>query len=153
MAGEPAIDKIATGIETALSGLAGVTVDIDRAEDEAWGAGEIPGVNVIHEETEFSQFDNGSTLHRARFTLDLVEDVSAEEGLKRKLRELEADVVAALWADRTLGGIAQDVVPLSAGGDDDVRADEGIRPLFIEVLFLTPIGDHRTIIGASGLVP
>lgn len=155
MAGEPAIQKIADGLKAALTGTA-TTVEVDRPEDDAYGKGEIGALgalNIRHTTTVFEPFDHATTLHRAAFDIGMIVEVKPGPSNAARLREMEADLVAALWADRTLGGLAQDVQPQASGGDDDVRTDEGERSLSVEVLFLTPVGDHRTIIGPAGPIP
>lgn len=156
MAGEPALDKVLNGLKTTLTGAAtlnGVTVDIDRADDDAYGKGDLPAININHTGTDFELHEHGMQLHRASVELDMLVETRAASPIGRRLREMEADIVAALWADRSLGGLAQDVGLVTAGGDEDIRADEGGRVLSIEIIFLTPVGDHRTVIGAAGLVP
>lgn len=156
MAGEPALDKVLTALKAALSvGLDGVTVDVDRAEDDAYGNAELGGgaVNIIHQATDFSPHDHGTTEHRASIDLSMVVERKAATTNAAQLREMEADLVAALWANRTLGGLVQDITWTGADGADDVRENVAARVLSIEILFLTPLGDHRTVIGASGLIP
>jgi hypothetical protein len=155
MAGEPAIEKVIAGLQAALAGTA-TTVDVDRAEDDGFGKGEIGALgalNIRHVGTVFEDHSHNETLHRATFDIGMIVAVEAAKTNAARLREKEADVVAALWADRTLGGLVQDISPQSSGGDDEVRADEGERSLTVKILFLTPVGDHRTVIGATGLIP
>ena len=152
MAGEPAIQKVLGTLQAALS-TAAVTVDIDRPEDDAYGKGELEAINIQHRSTTFEHHSHNETLHRATVDIGMIVAVEASATNAVRLREMEADVVAVLWANRTLGGLAQDMTPLSSGGDDDVRSDEGERALSVEILFLTPVGDHRTVIGATGLIP
>lgn len=155
MAGEPALDKVLTALKTVLDPVASL-VEIDRADDDSYGKGELGAngaINILHLRTTFEMHEHGVQLHRAALDLDMAVAVDADATNGARLRVLEADIVEALWADRTLGGLAQDVILISSGGDEDVRADEGARPLSIEVLYLTPVGDHRTILGATGPVP
>lgn len=154
MAGEPALTKILTALGALVDAVAGTaTVDVDQPDDESLDESELKAVNIIHIRTAFAMHEHGVQEHRATIDLDMVTGQDADETNAEQLRNLEADLVAALWAGRTLGGIAQDIILLSSGGDEDVRAEVGARPLSIEVLYLTPLGDHRTIIGAAGLVP
>jgi hypothetical protein len=155
MAGEPALEKVLVNLLAALTGgtLTGATKEIDRADDNPWGKGELPALNIIHRRTSFRQHSMNETLHTAQIDIEMIVAVEAASTNGKRLREMEADVVAALWADRTLGGLAQDIDLDSSGGDEDVLCDEGARPLSINILFLTPVGDHRTIIGHAGLIP
>jgi hypothetical protein len=152
----PALDKVLVALAATLNAwpaLAAATFEIDRADDEALGNAELPHGNVQHDQTSFEQFTHGETLHRAAVSIDMIVSVEASATNGAKLRVFEADIVAALWADRTLGGCVQDIVPGSSSGTENVLADEGGRTLSIEILFLTPVGDHFTLIGAAGLIP
>lgn len=154
MAGEPALDKVLTALKTTLeAALPTLQVDIDRADDDPYGNAEIANgaINIIERRTTFSALTHAETLHTSDIDLDNVLAVEASATNAARLRQMEADEVAALWADRTLGGLVTDIQFASSGGDEDVLTDEGARPLSIRILFLTPIGDHFTVIGADGL--
>jgi hypothetical protein len=66
---------------------------------------------------------------------------------------MEADLIAVMFANRTLGGLTQDIQPQSSSGGEEQESDTGLRTLTVNILFLTPVGDHRTIVGANGLIP
>jgi hypothetical protein len=156
MAGEPAIQKVLVALRAALTPAA-VTVDIDRPDDDAYGQAELEAINLRHTGT---RFESGTSAeyqsaqhHYASVDVGMIVGVEASASNAQRLREMEADVVALLWADRTLGGLVSNIEPTSSGGDDDVRSDEGERQLSLEIHFCTPVGDHRTVIGATGLIP
>lgn len=156
MAGEPAIRKVLVALEQTLqtvATLSTVGIEIDRAEDEPFGNAELPAVNILHTGTDFSLRSHAETLHRASINLDMIVDSKAGASNSAQLDELEATIIATLWANRTLAGLVEDIAPQSSEGNEQVRADEGARLLTLEILFLTPIGDHRTIIGAAGPIP
>lgn len=154
MAGEPALDKVLAALKTTLETIPGDgLVEIDRADDNPFGNAELPARNVLHRRTGFEQLSHGETLHRAQIDIDHIVATEAASTNGAALREMEAETVEALWADRTLGGLAMDIEIESSGGGEDVFTDEGARALSITVLFATPIGDHRTILGAAGPVP
>lgn len=149
----PAIRKIVAGLETALGTVATGTVFVDRPEEDAFGRSQLPARNILTDApVEFEVLDHGTTLHRGTFDIDLIDKSAATSSIRARLAEMEAEAIGALWNDRTLGGIAQDVRPLNSapGG---TYADAEARTLTVEVLWLTPVGDHFTIIGATGLVP
>lgn len=153
MAGEPAIRKIVDALAATLGAIPGLRVDIDRAEDEPYGNAELPAANIVVAGVAFEARDHGTTLHRASVDIDLHVDPEAGSTNAARLDAIEADAVATLHADRTLGGRAEDVAPLSSGGADGLRADTAVRTLSIEIRFLTPLGDHRTLMGATGPIP
>lgn len=155
MANEPAIRKIMAALKATLEAADPIiaSVFIDRSEVEPFGNAEIPAINILHGGTEFQTFDHASTLHRATVNLDMIVENNDPAGMPAMIDEIEARIVETLWADRTLGGLAQDVTPQSSEGNEQVHADEGARLLAIEILFLTPVGDHRTVQGTAGPNP
>jgi hypothetical protein len=152
MPGTPALEKVLTALKAVFTGESATTAS-DRPEDDAFGKGELPARNIIDRGTSYSLIETSVELHIARVDIDHVVAVTAAATNGAKLREMEARTVELLFANRTLGGLVQDIRWSDSGGDDEVRADDGARALSIEILFLTPLGDHRTVIGASGLIP
>lgn len=151
MAGTPALRKVIEALETTLASAG--TVFIDRPEDESFGEGQLPAWNILTDaEVEFSPLDQGTTLHRATVDIDLIDKIG-ETSIASRLDELEAETVELLHADRTLGGLAQDVRPDSSAASGQIYADAGARTLSVTILYLTPLGDHRTVIGATGIIP
>lgn len=156
----PALDKVLTALQAVMAAaFPAATVEIDRPVDEDFGNVEIANgaVNIVHQGTVFDNngaYDQGATKHTASVDLDLLRAVSASATSAALLREMEADAVAALWANRILSGLAQDVRWPSASGCDGVYANVAGRTLKLEIDFLTPVGDHRTVIGVDGtLIP
>lgn len=150
----PALDKVLSALKAtfdAAPALSGDAAAVDRAKDAAWGKGELPARNILERQTVFSAFDHSSTLHRAEVDIDHI--APAVEGLTNAaaLRLMEANTVAALWADRTLGGLVQDIQLDGSGTPEDLLIEEGARTLSIVILFLTPVGDHFTVVGADGI--
>lgn len=158
MSGEPALDKVLVALRTIIaSAFPAATVEIDHPADEEFGNAEIDAgaVNIVHQDTAFDDrgaYSQGATKHTASIDLDLLVSADAVKTNAAQLRDMEVDAVAALWANRTLGGLVQDVRWPAATGCSDVYADVAGRTLKLEIDFLTPTGDHRTIIGAAGLV-
>lgn len=154
MAGEPAIRKVAVALRATIASLESLTTAvIDRPEDEPFGNAELPAGNILHTNTTFELRTYNEQLHRATFAIDMIVSNDPDGSNAARLDELESDLIALLWANRTLGGLVEDIRPLSSEGNEQVRADDGARLLNIEILFVTPMGDHRTIIGPAGIVP
>jgi hypothetical protein len=150
----PALDKILTALRTALAtALPTTLIEIDRPSDDEHGNAELPAINIVHQGTTFDNHNQSETLHTAAVDLDMLVATASGSTNASRLRVLEADLVAALWANRTLGGVAQDIRWDSSSGTGDVEANAAGRAISIEILFLTPLGDHRTILGAVGPVP
>lgn len=154
MAGEPALTKVQTALKAALeAAMPGWLVEADRADDSPLGNAELPALNIRYRGTVRDTISNCEVRNRARFGLSLAVSVEEASTIAARLREAEADIGAALWADRTLGGLIFDYEIASTDGDEDVLSDEGGRELDLTLSYLTPVGDDRTIIGAAGLVP
>ena len=155
MSGDPAIDRVLEALRSVIdAAVLRATVEIDRAADDALGNAEIAqgAINIVHRGTVYGAFDHATTLHRATVDIDIVAGAVPGVKIARAVRGMEADIVAGLHANRTLNGLAQDCTPISNGGDDDVFSDSGGWPLTVEILFLTPIGDHRSVIGTNGAI-
>lgn len=151
---DPALRKIVAALKTTLTGAAIGTVFIDRAEEEPFDRGQLPAVNIFSgAAVSFEAFDNGTTLHRLSIDIDLIEKSDATS-IDERLAQMESKAVASLWAEQPpLAGLAQSAVPVSTAPAGAAYSDAAARTLSVEILFLTPIGDHFTIIGASGFVP
>lgn len=156
MAGEPALEKVLTALRSTLGSAEqfdGATIEIDRPSDKAYGRGELPAINPRHISTSFSSPTYGETLHSAEVDLDYAVETKAAATIGKRLREMEADLIAVLFANRTLGGLVQDIQPQDSSGGEEQESDTGLRTLTVHILFLTPVGDHRTLVGANGLIP
>lgn len=153
MAGEPSSRKVKLALKATLTVPDGPTWHIDRPADEPFGNAELPAGNIRVVRVEFEPLDQGTTIHRATIDLDLATSVTATESIDAQQEEMAADAVAILYADRTLGGLTQNITPQDMTGTEDDGAEAGIAILRFEIIWLTPHGDHRTIIGASGLIP
>jgi hypothetical protein len=159
MAGEPALEKVITALHATIdAALPNATVDIERPASQAYSSGEIAdgAINIIHTKTVFEapwDGDQATTLHQVSFDIDMIVDPTVVSTITQRLRVMEADIIAALYADRTLGGLVLDIIPQSSGGVAAQYSGGGARPLFILILFLTPLGDHKTVIGSGGLIP
>jgi len=153
MAGEPALDKVLSALKTRLEdALTGVLVEADRPDDSPFGNAEMPALNIRYRGTRKTMMTNCEVLNEASFDLDMIVAVEAAASNAARLREMEASIGEALWADRTLGGLLQDYELQSSAGDEDVLADDGVRPLDFTARYLTQIGDDRTIYGAAGAI-
>ena len=145
-----AIRKVLEALSERLAAIPGWTVAIDRPADRPFTRNEGRAVNIRFISVDFSLFDGGTMLHRLEVDLDLYARPTALENLSTVQADMQAEAVAALWEDRFLGGRVQDIVPQSFEGDTTNLAEAGIAPLKIQILFLTPVGDFRTICGQAG---
>lgn len=145
-----AIRKVLEAVAETLATVPGFTVEIDRPTDKPFGRVQAPAVNIRFIGENFDLFDHATMLHEMEVDLDLYAVPTASESISLAQAEMQAAAVAVLWADRFLGGRVQDVTPQSFEGESATVAEAGVAPLKLKVLYLTPIGDFRTIIGQAG---
>lgn len=124
---------------------------LDRTVDEPIMDTERPAVAVRLGDQAFSFFDLSTMQVTMDIALDIFEDTKGTGSQADRSAILSARIVAAVHADRTLGGMLQDLeeVGITGGGSDltDIRNDV----LAYQATFFVPRGDLFTIIGQSGL--
>lgn len=154
MSGEPAIEKVKAALKTmAAAAVPAATIAVNRPDDEPFGNAELPAIGIRVVAVDFEAHEQGATLHRARIEFDVATAGTASLSIDGDQSEMAAALVARIHADRTLGGLMQDMTEQSMSGTEDDGSEAGIAILGYEGIFLTPLGDHRTIIGATGLIP
>lgn len=154
MAGEPALVKVQTALVAALQTLTGINILVDRTIDEPVDPSERPAiVPRIVEVTFDTPFSIGETLHTIVVDLDLYAEPLVDAAISSRLAVMQARVIAAIAADRTLGGLMQQFEERSFTADPQSVPDLGCATLTFEGQFNTPRGDFNTILGASGTFP
>lgn len=128
----------------------GIAPLLDRTPDESIQDSERPAVGLRLGDQAFEFFDQSTTIVKMDIALDIFEDTKGSGSQADRSAAMSARIVAAVHADRTLGGMLQDLeeAGISAGGSDltDLRNDV----LTYQATFLVPRGDLFTIIGQSG---
>ncbi|HEX5183588.1 MAG TPA: hypothetical protein VFW19_10610 [Allosphingosinicella sp.] len=154
MSGTPAIRKVLAALKAALEATAVfTTVEIDRSPEEPYGNAEFPAANIVVTAVQITapwQYKANGTLHEPRFEIGLVVENSAAATVNAQLDDLECTVIAALTGDPAINDYFQKFSPEESEGAADVPTDDGTRRLLFAGQFLTPFGDHRTLIAQSG---
>jgi hypothetical protein len=152
MPGTAAVRKVIDALRGRLESVPGMasSVYIDRPQEEPFGNAELPALNIRLLNIDFGVFDGGHDLHEVDVDVDIAVD-NRNDGINADQADLAAAIVETLWADRTLGGRIMKLVPISLTGDAENGADAGVVPLKYKLIYLTPVGDHFTIVGQSGL--
>lgn len=156
MSEAPAADRTAARIvlEALLAAVVPIpqmTWFIDRASDEPLGEADRPG-GVIHlAEIEFSRAEMGDVLlWTALVDIDLYEQSLIYDTISARHLSMAADTIARINADPVLEDMLQDWMPRGFSADADSVADLGCAVLTLELSWLTPFADWRTILGQSG---
>lgn len=151
---DAAMAKVEDKIRDTLSAypaLSGWTILADESRDIALEEGTDNTLQIYTVSYGFNVADeNWMTLHTATVEIESVNQTPALGTINRANHTALAHVLAALAADRSLGGMLQDLqeidlAPAGANGKDVAGAS-----LQIQVQFFTPRGDHFTIAGVGG---
>lgn len=144
-----AIRKVLKALAALPNATCGANIFIDRSDDEPLDASERPGMVLRVPHIAFS-LREGMTLNTATVQADFQSGNTAGETIDAVNQQAIADFIAAIGADRTLGGMLQTIEEADASGSEQSGADVGCAILTLEALFFTPRGDLRTIVGQSG---
>lgn len=125
----------------------------DRTDMEPLAEGEIPGgiIGVSKVDFAFSEMQ-AQMRHEATIV------ISCQSGIKTGLsidpgnQDMMAFAVAALAASNDLGGMVEDLIPVSADASEQAAPDIGEALLILACTFYTPTNDFRTIIGGGGAI-
>jgi len=147
----PAVRQVQIALAAQITAVTGRPVIVDRTDDEPLANDERPAL-VLHVGGQaFEAFDQSSTIHAAQFDLDILEDSEDAGSIQLRHAVAVAAIVAAVHADRTLGGRLQSLEEKSADPSNADTADLGNCTLSFAAQYLTPRGDFNTIVGQSGL--
>lgn len=149
---ETAIRKVQTYlrtmIQTARPDLFGF---IDRSDDEPLAVEETPGYVIRVTDLRFSPFEQlGQTRVDFVLQIDCQSGNTAGETIDAINQRTIADIVAAVHADRTMGGRLQDFEETAASGSELQGADVGCAILEYAGILFCPRGDLYTILGQGG---
>jgi len=152
MPGTAAVRKVLEALQGRLEMVPGMVgrVYIDRPQEEPFGNAEMPALNVRLLNIDFKPFDHAHDQHSADIDIDIVTD-NRNDGINADQADLAAATVETLWGDRFLEGRLQFLQPVSLSGDAQNGAEAGVAPLKYLLSYLTPVGDHFTIVGQSGI--
>lgn len=154
MAGEPALVKVQNALVAMMQTLTGINILPDRTVDEPIAENERPAMVPRIVEAAFDLAPGaGEVLNTIAIDIDIYESAITGDTITAALATMKAQFVAALHADRTLGGLMQMVEERSFTASSDSVPDLGCATLTLEAQFITPRGDDITIMGTSGPIP
>lgn len=161
MSGEPAVRKVLLGLNSWLDGHlgSGVGLEIDRPFNLAFHDDDFPLVNIRCPVTSYSnELTYNAWLHEGLISFDVITRSSTLSNIDADQAEIAAKMVERLGArvptPGTIGELLTKCDPVSMGPDTDENrlVDHGESVFVWRMLWLTPINDFRTIIGANGPV-
>lgn len=146
-----AIRKVLVALSELPNATCGDNIFIDRSDSEPLDRdkGELPGMILRVPHVAYS-FREGMTLHTATIQVDFQSGNTAGETIDGTNQIAIAQFIAAIGADRTLGGMLQTIEEQDASGSEQSGADVGCAILTLQALFFTHRGDFFTIVGQSG---
>ena len=115
-------EKVLAAVKTALEGMSGVNVYRNRAADVL--PGEMPAVVQLDGGHEVVPRNTGETPYTLEFTVQGYATAADDDALTAAVDGLYGEVVAALVADPTLGGIASDVREVAMSAPEFLREDQ-----------------------------
>lgn len=151
---DPAIAKVEDALAAVLAAhpaLAGRRIITDRSADVALDQYDGDAITVSTAAYSFEVSDeNWTTLHTALVDFESVSRTQVVGTISRANHRTLAHIMAALAADRTLGGMVQDIQEIDVAPAGANGKDAGTASLQCSVQFFTPRDDWFTILGHSG---
>lgn len=146
--------KIIGAYAALLSGyapLTGKTIITDRSPEDAIDREETPAIVIYPQAWSFDASpEQGQTIHEMLLNFDVIES-SADVGIiGRAAQEAIANIIGAIHSDRVLGNRLEDAQEIDVAPPTDNGKSVGGASLQIKVQFITPRGDHFTILGLGG---
>jgi len=151
---DPAIAKVEdaiAGILRAWPALSDFTVLTGQSSDVALEEGTDNTLVIATDAYRFQVADeNWMTLHTATIDVEATTQVQAIGTINRANQTALAHVVGAIGADRTIGGMLQDIQEVDVAPAAAMGRDVGSASIQLMVQFFTPRDDHFTIVGPGG---
>lgn len=123
----------------------------DRTDMEPLAEGEIPGgiIGVAKVDFAFSEMQ-GQMRHEAQVIISCQSGIETGLSIDPACQDMIAFAVEALAASNDLGGMVEDLIPVSADASEQAAPDVGEALLILALTYYTPTNDFRTIIGGGG---
>ena len=147
----PAIAKVEDALADVLRAhdpLSGKVVVTAANPDDAQEPGTIVVFTTAYGVRQFEEM--GQSEHTAIVEFECIEGPAAEGMVSRACQTTIAHVLAAIAADRELGGMVQDIQERDVAPCVQNGRDTSAASLQTVVTFFTPRDDWFTIIGAGG---
>lgn len=152
-----ALEKVEDALKAlfdAYAPLENVTFHTARSPDEAFDETELedgPQVLILTESFEMNHDESqGQTQVNASLICEVVELSSSAGIVTRNTQQVIAHMIAAIHADRTLGGRLEDLEEQNVAPSGRSGIDASACSLLLDTVFYTPRGDLFTIVGPGG---
>lgn len=151
---DAAISKVEDAIAAqiaAYGSLTGWTVIADQSDDISLAEGSDKTILLRTLEHKHVQSDElNQTLHTAIIEIEAVQQMQTSGSISRANRTALAHVLAAIAADRTIGGRMQDIQEMDSAPAGATGVDVAGASIQFVAEFFTPRGDWFTILGQAG---
>ncbi|MBL9070414.1 MAG: hypothetical protein JNM03_10535 [Sphingopyxis sp.] len=123
----------------------------DRTDMDPLAEGEIPGgiIGVAKVDFAFSEMQ-GQMRHEAQIIISCQSGIETGLSIDPGNQDMMAFAVETLATSNDLGGMVEDLIPVSADASEQSAPDVGEALLILACTFYTPTNDFRTIIGGGG---
>lgn len=150
----PAIRKVQAAIKAQIfAAYPALNVIIDRTDDEPLDENEWPAAIIKMMVDEMSHGpEQGQCSHRVIVHIECQSGNTATNSIDAVNQMTIAQIVAAIHADRTLGGRVEDIEESTSDASENAGADAGAAVLLFETRYYTPRGDLFTIVGVGGVL-
>lgn len=127
------------------------SVEIIYEDSRSMERGKDDRLHIRSLSTEFARGPSAAeTMCMATFAVDILTKTGGPAVRQDRNEEWAAQVLDALHADPQLGGYAVDTEEKSQVTEDDPTLDVSVLVLTVEVTYLRPDRNARTVIGPSG---
>lgn len=151
MAELPAISKVEDRLGEVIAAypaLAGYTVQADAAPNDASDA-----MTIVIYTTGYQMHqsdEQGQTRHAATMEFEVISGPSTFGSVSRQNQVAFAHIIAAIAADRSLGGMVEDIQEVDVAPVEQNGRDHAGASLQTAITFYTPRDDWFTVIGVGG---
>lgn len=151
---DPAIAKVEDAIAAQIGAwpaLTGYAIVTGQSEDKALEEGTDKAILISTAAYSFDvATEPNQTIHTALIEVESVSQFQAAGTISRANQTVLAHVLAAIAADRNVGGRLQDIQEIDVAPSAAIGKDVGSASLQFRVQFFTPRDDHFTIKGIGG---
>lgn len=151
---DPAIAKVEDALKALLEGygpLVGTTIITEQSSDVAVEDAAIPAILIYTVAYRIDQSDEQhQSIHEATVEFECIDATQAIGTISRANHTTVAHVLGCIAADRTLGGMVQDIQEVDVAPAQPRGKDIGSASLQASITFFTSRDDWFVIKGVNG---
>lgn len=151
---DPAIAKVEDAIKAKLEAygaLSAQTIITEQSVDIAVDEAALPAILIYTVAYQVDQFDEQhQSIHTATIEFECIDATQAIGTISRANHTTIAHIMACLAADRTVGGILDDLQEVDVAPAQPRGKDIGSASLQVRVQFFTSRSDWFHVIGQNG---